>query len=274
MYLTQKMKHLTWKIFYCFSVNARDAALAIAEAVAGSEEEFVYLMNEYATNLNMNNTIFYNPHGLEEKDGKANMSTTLDMAKLTKYAMQNEIFKEIFKTKKHTVKTNYKTYVWHNKNKLLSLDYITGGKTGFTELARRTLVTTGNKDNINVVVVTLNDPNDWSDHKTIYENTFKKYKSYELFNKDDFKVDEDKCYKSHKLYIKNSYSMALTKEELKKVVLNINLMKLKHYENDSIVGYIEVILNKNIYHKEPIYVLKNSNSKELTLWQKFKRWLF
>jgi len=261
-------------IFGLMLRSGNDAALAIAEAVAGSEEEFVYLMNEYATNLNMNNTIFYNPHGLEEKDGKANMSTTLDMAKLTKYAMQNEIFKEIFKTKKHTVKTNYKTYVWHNKNKLLSLDYITGGKTGFTELARRTLVTTGNKDNINVVVVTLNDPNDWSDHKTIYENTFKKYKSYELFNKDDFKVDEDKCYKSHKLYIKNSYSMALTKEELKKVVLNINLMKLKHYENDSIVGYIEVILNKNIYHKEPIYVLKNSNSKELTLWQKFKRWLF
>ena len=150
--------------------SGNDAALVIAEAISGSEEEFVYLMNEYATNLNMKNTIFYNPHGLEESNGNANTSTTLDMAKLTKYAMENSVFREIFKTKKYTVKTNYKTYVWHNKNKLLSLDYITGGKTGFTELARRTLVTTGSKNNINLVVVTLNDPNDWQDHKEIYEN--------------------------------------------------------------------------------------------------------
>ena len=64
-----------------------DAALVIAEYISGTQEEFVYLMNEYANNLNMKNTIFYNPHGLEENNGNANKSTTLDMAKLTKYAM-------------------------------------------------------------------------------------------------------------------------------------------------------------------------------------------
>ena len=68
--------------------------------------------------------------------------------------MQNSTFREIFKTKNYTVKTNYKTYVWHNKNKLLDYDYITGGKTGYTEKARRTLVSTGSKNNINIVVVT------------------------------------------------------------------------------------------------------------------------
>lgn len=255
--------------------SGNDAALAIAEAVSGSEAEFVYLMNEYATNLKMENTIFYNPHGLEETNGDANKSTTLDMAKLTRYAMQNEIFREIFKTKKYTVKTNYKTYVWHNKNKLLSLDYITGGKTGYTELARRTLVTTGSKDNINVVVVTLNDPNDWEDHKTIYEQTFKKYRSYELFNKKDFIVEKDEYYKKDKLYINNDYSMVLTKDELKKVTLNINLIKLKNYVDDTMVGYIEVVLDKTIYHKEPIYVeVQKKDSEKLSWWQKFKRWLF
>jgi len=253
--------------------SGNDAALVIAEAVSGSKEEFVYLMNEYANNLNMNNTHFYNPHGLEENNGNANKSTARDMAKLTKYAMENETFKTIFKTKNYTTKTNYKTYSWHNKNKLLSLDYITGGKTGYTELARRTLVTTGSKDGIDVVVVTLNDPNDWSDHKTIYQEIFKKYRSYEIIKKEDFEIKEDTYYKDDYLYIKNNYNMTLTEKELKKLKLNFNLLKLKNYVDDTLVGYVEVKLNNNIYHKEPIYVELKKEDKNLSWWQKFQRWL-
>jgi len=254
--------------------SGNDAALAISEYIAGSEEEFVYLMNEYANNLNMDHTIFYNPHGLEESNGNANKSTTLDMAKLTKYAMENRTFRKIFKTKKYTVKTNYKTYVWHNKNKLLSLEYITGGKTGFTELARRTLVTTGSKDKINLVVVTLNDPNDWSDHKKLYENIFNNYKSYEILNKDKFKIDSKNYYEKDLLYIKNNFYMTLTKEEFKSINLNISLMKLDSYSNDSQVGYVEVKLKDEMYHKEPIYVIKKEEEKKLNWWQKFRSWLF
>jgi len=256
--------------------SGNDAALVIAEYISGREEEFVYLMNEYASNLNMTNTIFYNPHGLEENNGNANKSTTLDMAKLTKYAMENSVFREIFKTKKYTVKSNYKTYVWYNKNKLLSLDYITGGKTGYTELARRTLVSTGSKENINIVVVTLNDPNDWADHKEIYEKIFNNYNSYNILNKDKFKVTSDReYYEDDKLFIKNDFNMTLTKKELKNVSLNINLMRLNDYIDDTLVGYVEVKLNDDIYHKEPIYVLKNEVTDDnLNWWQKFRSWLF
>ena len=241
--------------------SGNDAALVIAEAVSGSKEAFVYLMNEYANNLKMENTIFYNPHGLEEENGDANISTALDMAKLTRYAMQNDIFREIFKTKKYTVKTNYKTYTWFNKNKLLRLDYITGGKTGFTELARRTLVSTGSKDNINLVVVTLNDPNDWLDHQNI---------CYQVLRKDKFKVKND--YYKEKLYIKNDYYIALTKNELKKLRLNINLIKLQEYTDDTIVGYAEVILNNEVYHKEPIYIKTEKREEKISFWQKIKGW--
>lgn len=255
--------------------SGNDAALVISQYISGSEEEFVYLMNEYANNLNMKNTIFYNPHGLEESNGNANKSTTLDMAKLTKYAMENNEFREIFKTKKYTVKTNYKTYVWHNKNKLLSLDYITGGKTGFTELARRTLVTTGSKDNMNVVVVTLNDPNDWSDHKTLYENIFNNYESFQILKKDEFKINSRDYYEKDTLFIKNDFNMTLTKNEFKNVNLNVNLMKLDNYVNDMQVGYVEVKLNDIVYHKEPVYVLKKEVSEEeKSWWQKFRSWLF
>lgn len=255
--------------------SGNDAALVIAKEISGSKEEFVYLMNEYANNLKMENTIFYNPHGLEEQDGNANISSAKDMAKLTKYAMQNKIFREIFKTKDYTAKSDKKTYVWHNKNKLLDIDYITGGKTGYTELAKRTLVSTGSKDNKNIVVVTLNDPNDWSDHKSIYDKIFKNYNSYQIIYKDKFIVKEDKYYKEDNLYIKNDYYMTLTKEELKKVNLNINLMKLDNYTDDTLVGYIEVKLEDVIYHKEPIYVNKKEDIKNnLNWWQKFLGWLY
>ncbi len=253
--------------------SGNDAALVIAEYISGSVEEFAYLMNDYAANLEMTNSKFYNPHGLEEANGDANTSTALDMAKLTKYAMQNPTFREIFKTKEKTVKTNYKTYVWHNKNKLLKYDYITGGKTGFTKLARRTLVSTGSKNNMNIVVVTLNDPNDFQDHEELYNSIFKTYKSYQLINKKKFKIKGESYYNKDRLYVKNDFSMTLKKDELKNVTLDINLMKLKDYQSDDIVGYVLVKLDGNIYHKEPIYV-EVLKEEKLTLWQKFKRWLF
>ena len=254
--------------------SGNDAALAIAEAISGSEEEFVYKMNDYASNLEMTNTVFYNPHGLEESNGDANISTVLDMAKLTKYAMENSTFREIFKTKTYTIKTNYKTYVWHNKNKLLNEDYITGGKTGFTEKARRTLVSTGSKNNINIVVVTLNDPNDWADHKSLYNNIFKNYQSYKIINQKKFKVKTKDYYENAKLYVKNDFYMTLTKKELKNITLNINLFKLREYSNDDIVGYAEVKIDDNIYHKEPIYAQKIETDKNLSWWQKLRRWIF
>ena len=253
--------------------SGNDAALVIAESVSGSEEEFVYLMNEYANNLNLKNTIFYNPHGLEESNGDANKSSSFDLAKLTKYAMKNKVFKEIFSTKEYTLKTNFKTYIWHNKNKLLKLDYITGGKTGYTELARRTLVTTGSKNNINIVVVTLNDPNDWEDHKKIYEDIFKEYKNYRIINKKTFKIKDDTYYKKDILYVKNDYNITLKEKELNKVKINYNLTKLTNYLNNDFVGYAEVLVNKKIYHKEPIYVSKKTVAKKLSFWQKIKRWL-
>ena len=253
--------------------SGNDAALQIAETVAGSKEEFVYLMNGYASNLGMKHTKFYNPSGLEEDNGQGNTSTAYDMALLTKYAIENSTFREIFKTKEYTVKTNYKTYVWHNKNKLLSEDYITGGKTGFTEKARRTLVTTGSKNNINLVVVTLNDPNDWADHKEVYNNIFKNYKSYQVLDKDNFKIEDEEYYKNDILYINNNYYLTLNKKEIKSVSINYNLSKIKDYSDNTQVGYAEIKINNKIYHREPIYVKKEVKKEKISWWQRFKRWI-
>ena len=98
--------------------SGNDAAIVIANEVAGSMDNFVYLMNKIAVDIGMKNTIFLNNHGLEEESGQGNLSTAYDMAILMKYAMKNAIFREITSTKTYKVSTNYKTYVWVNKNKM------------------------------------------------------------------------------------------------------------------------------------------------------------
>lgn len=233
--------------------SGNDAALAISNYVSSSEEEFVKLMNKKAKELGMKNTIFYNSSGLDTKT-IGNKSTAYDMALLTKYAMQNKIYKSIVKTKKYISKTNLKTYVWHNKNKLLQYDYITGGKTGYTDRAKRTLVSTATKDNMNLVVVTIQDSDDWNTHKSLYEMAFKNYKSIKVLNKRNFQVLKDKYYK--KLYIKNDVYLTLKKGESKSLVSHIKLEKKKKYKNNDIVGNNYIYLGNKLVHTEPIYVRK------------------
>ena len=214
-------------------------------------------MNEYATSIGMKNTNFINPHGLENDEGIGNTSTSYDMALLSSEAYKNELYKKIVSTKKHTVKTDRKTYIWYNKNKLLTdYEFATGGKTGFTKKARRTLVTTASKNNMNITIVTLNDPNDFKDHKELYESIFKNYKKYQILNK------EKPILKNNDYYIKNDFYMTLTKNEYKKIKTNITL-----YEStvSNIVGKIDVVLDNKIYHTENIYK-KETREKEKIKW--------
>ena len=177
--------------------SGNDAALVIAKNVAGDTNKFVDLMNKKAKELGMDDTTFNNPSGLDEEKG--NFSSAYDMSLLMSYAMQNVDFRKITGTKKHTVKTNKNVYVWHNKNKLLNqYKYTTGGKTGFTKIAKRTLVTSASKNNLNLAVVTINDGSDWSDHKKLYEEAFKKYKSYTLLNKGTISILGEDYYKKNR----------------------------------------------------------------------------
>ena len=238
--------------------SGNDAAMMISSYVSDSEENFVKLMNQKAKELGMKNTIFYNSSGLDTAT-IGNKSTAYDMALLTRYAMQNEIYRTIVKTKKHTVKTNLKTYIWHNKNKLLSYDYITGGKTGYTERAKRTLVSTASKDNMNLVVVTINDSDDWNTHKSLYQDAFNTYKKIKILNKNNFQVLKDNYY--DKLYIKNDVYLTLKKGESKSLVSHIKLEKKKNYKNDDIVGNNYIYLGNKLVHTEPIYVKKIKKRK-------------
>ena len=253
--------------------SGNDAAVVLAKNVAGSMEGFANLMNEMASKIGMSNSYFVNSHGLEENDGSANHSTARDMAILTKYAMNNATFREIFSTKKYISKSSQKTYSWTNKNKLLhSEDYITGGKTGFTEKARRTLVTTGARNNINVVVVTLNDGNDFSDHRNMYEEIFRNYEAIKVLDRNNIKIKNEKVYKDDTLYLDEDIYISV-KSKNDKIDVSYELYDEKKYSSGDVVGFVNVKLNEKLVRKEKIYVEVKKQKENLSFWDKLKRWL-
>ena len=251
--------------------SGNDAAIMISTHISGSEEEFVKLMNKKAKEIGMKNTIFYNSSGLDNTT-RGNLSTAYDMALLTKYAMQNKTYQNIVKTKKHTVKTNLKTYIWHNKNKLLSYDYITGGKTGYTEKAKRTLVSTASKNNINLIVVTIKDSDDWNTHKSLYEKIFDNYINFKVLDKDNFKVEKDSYYDNN-LYIKEDVYITMKKDETYNLINHIKLEKKENYQDGDIVGTSYIYLNDTKIKEIPIYVKKIPSNKPQTIFDLIRKWL-
>ena len=251
--------------------SGNDAALAIANYVGGNVEEFVNLMNKKAKEIGMKNTTFNNPSGLDEDKG--NYSTAYDMAILTSYAMKNKDYKKIVGTKKYKVETNKNVYSWTNKNKLLnSYKYTTGGKTGYTKKAKRTLVTTASKDNLNLVVVTLNDGDDWNDHKNLYEVAFQNYKNYEILKKGIIDIYDEKYYNNKEFYLKNNFSYPLLNSEKDSIILKITLNKERNYKNNKKIGSIEVNINNKKIYTDNVYI-RDKEIKKLSFIDKIKGWL-
>lgn len=251
--------------------SGNDAALAIAHYVGGNVEEFVNLMNKKAKEIGMKNTTFNNPSGLDEDKG--NYSTAYDMAILTSYAMENKDYQKIVSTKKYKVETNKNVYSWTNKNKLLnSYKYTTGGKTGYTKKAKRTLVTTASNDNLNLVVVTLNDGDDWNDHKNLYEEAFQNYKNYEILKKGIIDIYDEKYYNNKEFYLKNNFSYPLLNSEKDSIILKITLNKEREYKNNQKIGIIEVNINNKKIYIDDIYI-RERGMKKLNFIDKIKGWL-
>ncbi len=251
--------------------SGNDAALVIATHIGKTEKNFVKMMNAKAQKLGMQDTLFRNPHGLDEEDG-GNVSSAYDMALLMSYAMKNENFQKIVKEKYHTVKTNKNVYKWKNKNKLLfNYNYTTGGKTGFTKKARRTLVTSASNNDLNLTVVTIQDGSDFSDHQKLYEEAFAHYQNYTILNKGVISILGEEYYKNNDLYLRSDFTYPFTESEKETVNLKFKLTKKREYKNDDKVGEVEIYVGEKNIHTENIYV-KIAKTK-LSLWDKIKNFI-
>lgn len=182
------------QLLYALMVeSANDAAVAIAEQISGSVDEFVKLMNEKAKKIGANNTHFVNPNGLHDDN---HYTTARDLSLMAKYAMTLPKFREVVKTLNYTIpKTNKqdeRNYIT-NTNKLLwkindkyRYEYATGIKTGYTTEAKSCLVGGAKKDDIELisVVMATDSSGIYTDTKSLFEYGFANYNKVGLLKRD------------------------------------------------------------------------------------------
>jgi len=130
------------------------AAVALAESVSGSVNDFVGLMNQKAKEIGAENTHFENPTGFDYTYPK-HKSTARDLALITMYCLENDLFREIVSTRKDSIVVNGRKLSISNTNKLLRYDYVRGVKTGYTRTARHCLVLFSNKGGRRLITVIL-----------------------------------------------------------------------------------------------------------------------
>ncbi len=168
--------------------SGNDAALAVAEHVAGSVEAFVTMMNEKAELLGMTGTHYVSPHG---KDEDGHLTTARDMGKLAMYAMQNPTFMEIVGTETFNVPIQNAKEL-KNTNYLIREDeadkyypYANGMKTGSTPEAGRCVVASATKDDMNLLCLLFGDPdengpNRWPLAKQLFDFGFNNFQTLKL----------------------------------------------------------------------------------------------
>ncbi|HML32581.1 D-alanyl-D-alanine carboxypeptidase family protein [Sporomusa sphaeroides] len=162
--------------------SGNDAAVAIAEHLAGSVDAFVAIMNQKAGNIGALHTHFRNPHGLSAPN---HASTAFDLAWITRYALNNPTFAEIVGTKETNIEWLDRKGKSHdrnlrNTNKLLwMLEDADGVKTGTTNAAGPCLVSSATRNNQKLIAVVLHDHSRWFDSMMLLKHGFDTYDLYE-----------------------------------------------------------------------------------------------
>ncbi len=140
-------------------VSGNDSAVALAEIIGGSQENFVDMMNERARQLNCRNTHFVNPNGLFDED---HYTTARDMAVIAREAMKNKTFRKIVASGSWETEREDSSYnLFYNKNK--TIHEFKGGngiKIGYTKASGRTLVASATREGRTMIAVVMNAP-DW-----------------------------------------------------------------------------------------------------------------
>ena len=269
--------------------SGNEVGNVLGEAVSGSIDEFVDLMNKKAKELGCTNTHFSNPHGFHEDD---HYTTANDMAKIMQYCIKNETFRQIVETQSivldATNKTATKRYLT-NTNKMFDEDYpdmyyeyIVGGKTGFTDEARGTFVGYCSKDNKSIIVSVFDGSQDiydgnearFVDTKNLSEYIFDDFVKNDIENKDNlkFEIKDKNTDTKYEIGIKDNIS-TLSDNENYRLDYNILLNdKINYSDNSTKVGTLEVLaknsnndfLFKNNYD---LYILGTSEYKYFSIYK-------
>ena len=182
--------------------SANDAAVVLAEHIAGSVEAFADMMNSKAVDLGCTDTHFVNPNGIHNEE---HYSTAYDLALIGRYAMQFDTFRTIVQKTSYALPTTNKydkeDRLFNTTNELIKKNYsssptnyyyqyATGAKTGYTDAAKSCIVATATKDDISLIAVVLHDSSTEDglsqrpiDCKTLFEFGFNNYSIQQIAEK-------------------------------------------------------------------------------------------
>lgn len=254
--------------------SGNDAANAAAVSVSGSMAAFVAEMNEKAEELGLENTHFATPSGL---DAKGHYTTALDLANLTAYAMRNETFCEIVRCKSKQVEFGNPPYkrTLYNSNKMLSrYEGAIGVKTGFTDNARRCLVSAAERDGVTLIAVTLNAGDDWNDHTKMLNYGFGQVSAYPLETACGVKVAVAGTGKSTGVYAEEA-TLALTEGQRQRLERRVLLPRMVYGEvkKGDKLGELTFYLDGKAVKSVPLLAAEDvaAEGGELNFWQRLMK---
>lgn len=214
--------------------SSNDAAIAIAEHISGSMEDFCVLMTHKAREIGADNTVFETPSGL---DAENHLSTAYDMALITRYALENEEFMRLINTRSAEFRSSRRVYHMNNKNRLLNeFEGANGVKTGFTGKAGQCFVGACKRGDMQLISVVLGSgwgaegrEQKWKDTKKILTHGFDNFK-YEVIiapqgDSGDIYVERSKTL-FIPTYFAHGLMLPLSREEYESIVIDSDAPRL------------------------------------------------
>lgn len=260
--------------------SGNDAAVALAIHVGGSIEGFATLMNQKSNELNLNNTNFETPHGL---DSKNHYTTAYELAKMADYALKKEKFKKIVGTQNCNITISGVQRNISNTNELLGyLNGVYGVKTGFTNGAGRCLVTACKRDNLDIITVVLGADTKkirTSDSIKLIEYIYNNFEMVNIQEKVNEKFNQWKEINKNRISINKGVTnnMKIDLEEMqfeempinKKIKDNIEIKVNTIFNFDApveegkIIGNLKIFIDDNEIQTLNIYNTENIRKKEI-----------
>lgn len=218
--------------------SGNDCAVTLALHHSGSIRAFSEAMTERASAMGAEHSNFMNPHGLPDRE---HYTTARDLALISAYAMQNDVFREIVGCE------FYAPRGWKNKNKMLaSYEGATGVKTGFTTAAGRCLVTSAERNGMSVVSVLLNCPETYERSTELLDGVYSRYQMIPL-------LDASQPYDGYE--IKRGFSYPLTQEELGQIrIEGVTTMPLPETKGE-VAGQVLISLGNRLLFSENLYIM-------------------
>ena len=261
--------------------SGNDACVAIAEGISPTVEEFVGLMNLKAKLLGCTNTNFVNTNGLPHNN---HYTSALDLAVITRYALNNPIFAQIVATPTKTIQwenSSRKKYI-QNTNKLLTIyPGANGVKTGTTDKAGQCLIASATREGRTLIAVVLKSHNRYGDASKLLDYGFNNYYNLEVIKKNQvLNFDRSKFNLDKNLVLKAKENFVLTLEKGTETHLTCEIkldssIRKKNIPIGETIGYLKLYnYNQEIgtiaLYAEKQEVLPKKDYSKQNIWDNIK----